>query len=76
MATPRASSARTISATGMSILPTVHGFDEYAGVLYHLNALEEPENVYYPKDPGFLQRTSDRGIRNPHLGDRHSSTRH
>jgi arylsulfatase A-like enzyme len=29
-------------------LPTVHGFDEYAGVLYHLNALEEPESVNYP----------------------------
>ena len=28
-------------------LPTVHGFDEYAGVLYHLNAFEEPENVDY-----------------------------
>ena len=28
-------------------LPTVHGFDEYSGVLYHLNALEEPENVDY-----------------------------
>jgi arylsulfatase len=35
-------------------LPTVHGFDEYAGVLYHLNALEEPENVSYPKDPEFF----------------------
>ena len=35
-------------------LPTVHGFDEYAGVLYHLNALEEPENVDYPKDPEFF----------------------
>ena len=36
-------------------LPTVHGFDEYSGVLYHLNALEEPENVDYPKKPGVLQ---------------------
>lgn len=35
-------------------LPTVHGFDEYAGVLYHLNALEEPENIDYPKDPEFF----------------------
>jgi len=35
-------------------LPTVHGFDEYAGVLYHLNALEEPENIDYPKDPAFF----------------------
>jgi arylsulfatase A-like enzyme len=35
-------------------LPTLHGFDEYAGVLYHLNALEEPENIDYPKDPKFF----------------------
>ena len=35
-------------------LPTVHGFDEYAGVLYHLNALEEPENVDYPQDSAFF----------------------
>src|SRR5882762_3847676 len=34
-------------------LPTVHGFDEFYGNLYHLNAEEEPENVDYPKDPGF-----------------------
>ena len=32
-------------------LPTVHGFDEFFGNLYHLNAEEEPENVDYPKDP-------------------------
>jgi len=35
-------------------LPTVHGFDEYAGVLYHLNALEEPENIDYPQDSAFF----------------------
>ena len=44
----------------MSFLPTVHGFDEYSGVLYHLNALEEPENVDYPKDPAVSGRNSDR----------------
>ena len=32
-------------------LPTVHGFDEFFGNLYHLNAEEEPENIDYPKDP-------------------------
>ena len=32
-------------------LPTVHGFDEFLGNLYHLNAEEEPEGYYYPKDP-------------------------
>jgi len=41
-------------------LPTVHGFDEYSGVLYHLNALEEPENVDYPKDPEFLKKFGPR----------------
>ena len=34
-------------------LPTVHGFDEFFGNLYHLNAEQEPENPDYPKDPGF-----------------------
>jgi arylsulfatase len=41
-------------------LPTVHGFDEYSGVLYHLNALEEPENVDYPKDPEFRAKFGPR----------------
>jgi hypothetical protein len=41
-------------------LPTVHGFDGYAGVLYHLNALEEPENVDYPKDPEFFKKIGPR----------------
>jgi arylsulfatase A-like enzyme len=43
-------------------LPTVHGFDEYAGVLYHLNALEEPENVDYPQDPEFLEKFGPRNV--------------
>ena len=43
-------------------LPTVHGFDEYSGVLYHLNALEEPENVDYPKDPNFLKNFGPRNV--------------
>ena len=34
-------------------LPTVHGFDEFFGNLYHLNAEEEPELPDYPKDPAF-----------------------
>jgi arylsulfatase len=41
-------------------LPTVHGFDEYAGLLYHLNAFEEPENVDYPKDPAFFAKYGPR----------------
>lgn len=35
------------------MLPTNHGFDEFFGNLYHLNAEEEPENEDYPKDPAF-----------------------
>ena len=37
------------------MLPTNHGFDEFFGNLYHLNAEEEPENEDYPKDPGFAR---------------------
>ena len=37
-------------------LPTVHGFDEFYGNLYHLNAEEEPELPDYPKDPAFRVR--------------------
>jgi arylsulfatase len=43
-------------------LPTVHGFDEFFGNLYHLNAEEEPENVDYPKDPAFEARLGPRGV--------------
>ena len=40
-----------------SHLPTMHGFDEFLGNLYHLNAEEEPETYYYPKDPEFRKNT-------------------
>jgi arylsulfatase len=43
-------------------LPTVHGFDEFFGNLYHLNAEEEPELPDYPKDPKFLERFGPRGV--------------
>ncbi len=43
-------------------LPTVHGFDEFFGNLYHLNAEEEPENTDYPKDPAFKARFGPRGV--------------
>ena len=43
-------------------LPTVHGFDEFFGNLYHLNAEEEPELPDYPKDPAFKQRFGPRGV--------------
>jgi len=43
-------------------LPTNHGFDEFFGNLYHLNAEEEPENPDYPKDPAFRKRFGPRGV--------------
>ncbi len=43
-------------------LPTVHGFDEFFGNLYHLNAEEEPENPDYPKIPGFKEKFGPRGV--------------
>src|SRR4249919_1292975 len=43
-------------------LPTVHGFDEFYGNLYHLNAEEEPELPDYPKDPEFKKQFGPRGV--------------
>ena len=43
-------------------LPTVHGFDEFYGNLYHLNAEEEPEHPDYPKDPAFREKFGPRGV--------------
>jgi len=43
-------------------LPTVHGFDEFYGNLYHLNAEEEPELPDYPKDPAFFAKFGPRGV--------------
>ena len=43
-------------------LPTVHGFDEFFGNLYHLNAEEEPECVDYPKNPEFKKKFGPRGV--------------
>ncbi len=45
-------------------LPTVHGFDEWFGNLYHLNAEEEPEELDYPgqKNPAYLQKFGPRGV--------------
>ena len=45
-----------------NMLPTNHGFDEFFGNLYHLNAEEEPENVDYPKDPAFRKKYGPRGV--------------
>ena len=43
-------------------LPTVHGFDEFYGNLYHLNAEEEPEDQDYPKNPDFRKMFGPRGL--------------
>lgn len=43
-------------------LPTVNGFDEFYGNLYHLNAEEEPELPDYPKDPAYLAKYGPRGV--------------
>jgi arylsulfatase len=43
-------------------LPTNHGFDEFFGNFYHLNAEEEPEHEDYPKDPEFRKRFGPRGV--------------
>jgi arylsulfatase len=44
------------------MLPTNHGFDEFFGNLYHLNAEEEPENPDYPKNPEFKKKFGPRGV--------------
>ncbi len=43
-------------------LPTVNGFDEFFGNLYHLNAEEEPELPDYPKDPAYRAKFGPRGV--------------
>jgi arylsulfatase len=44
------------------MLPTNHGFDEFFGNLYHLNAEEEPEHPDYPKDAEFKKKFGPRGV--------------
>jgi arylsulfatase A-like enzyme len=55
-------------------LPTVHGFDEFFGNLYHLNAEEEPEQEFYPKDPAFKQKFGPRGVLHCYATDTFDST--
>ncbi len=50
-------------------LPTVHGFDEFYGNLYHLNAEEEPEQRDYPKDPAFRAKFGPRGVMHSFASD-------
>jgi len=55
-------------------LPTVHGFDEFFGNLYHLNAEEEPENPDYPRNPEFKARFGPRGVLKCRASDRDDPT--
>lgn len=55
------------------MLPTNHGFDEWFGNLYHLNAEEEPENPHYPKDPEFKANFGPRGVMHCRVSDEFDS---
>jgi arylsulfatase len=57
-------------------LPTVHGFDEYFGNLYHLNAEEDPEEFNYPQDPKFRETMGPRGVIKSKASDRDDPTDH
>jgi arylsulfatase A-like enzyme len=56
------------------MLPTAHGFDEWLGNLYHLNAEEEPEHADYPKNPAFKERFGPRGVLHCFATDKDDST--
>ena len=57
-------------------LPTVHGFDEWFGNLYHLNAEEEPEELDYPgqKNPEYQKKYGPRGVLHAWATDEHDDT--
>src|SRR5216683_7382833 len=58
-------------------LPTVHGFDEFFGNLYHLNAEDEPENEDYPKAseyPNFTNKFGPRGVLHTFASDKDDAT--
>jgi arylsulfatase len=54
----------------------VHGFDEFFGNLYHLNAEEEPEMDNYPKDPKFKETFGPRGVLHCWATDKDDPTEH
>jgi arylsulfatase len=56
------------------MLPTNHGFDEFYGNLYHLNAEEEPEMADYPKDPKFKETFGPRGVIHSYATDKDDPT--
>lgn len=55
-------------------LPTAHGFDEFFGSLYHLNAEDEPEHPDYPKNPEFLKKFGPRGVLHTYADGRIENT--
>ncbi|MFN0243940.1 MAG: arylsulfatase [Planctomycetota bacterium] len=55
-------------------LPTVHGFDEFFGNLYHLNAEDEPEHPDYPKHPEFKAKFGPRGVLKCKVSDKDDAT--
>ncbi len=55
-------------------LPTVHGFDEFFGYLYHLDALSDPYWSSYPKDPAFLAKHGPRNLVHSHATDKDDAT--
>jgi len=59
---------------GDEFLPTNHGFDEFFGNLYHLNAEEEPENPDYPKNPEFKEKFGPRGVIHSYAGGKIEDT--
>src|SRR5688572_29302238 len=57
-------------------LPTLHGFDEFFGNLYHLNAEEEPEMDGYPKDPRYREQFGPRGVLHCWASEKDDKTTH
>ena len=55
-------------------LPTLHGFDEFFGNLYHLNTEEEPEDEDYPRDPAFKKKHGPRGVLHTYATDKEDPT--
>jgi len=55
-------------------LPTVHGFDEFLGNLYHLNTHTELEDEDYPKNPEFLKKFGPRGVIHSFASDKDDKT--
>jgi arylsulfatase A-like enzyme len=55
-------------------LPTVHGFDEFFGYLYHLNAMEEPEDPDFPQDPHFQAMFGPRNVIDSVSSDKDDAT--